>query len=143
MPAPLSVLEQIAREELRIETLESRRSDSLDFHDAAVWTVQSALDRAFDYGQREVFKERGCPAHEVVSFDAHADQRQAIAREHLFFETLETRKSDSLDFKDVSVWGVQEALNAAVDAGTACAQQTLAAEQAPVHRKATIRRPGG
>jgi hypothetical protein len=38
----------------------------------------------------------------------------AIAKEHLQIETLETRLSDSLDFHDVSVWGVRDALEAAL-----------------------------
>ena len=46
-----------------------------------------------------------------------------IAQEHLFIETLETRKSDSLDFHDVSVWGVKEALIAAYQAGLAAGQK--------------------
>ena len=46
-----------------------------------------------------------------------------IAQEHLFIDTLETRKSDSLDFHDVSVWGVKEALIAAYQAGLAGAQK--------------------
>lgn len=41
----------------------------------------------------------------------------AIAKEHLSIETLETRRSDSLDFHDVSVWGVCAALEAAYQAG--------------------------
>jgi ABC-type transporter Mla subunit MlaD len=41
----------------------------------------------------------------------------AIAKEHLRIETLETRRSDSLDFHDVSVWGVRDALEAAYKAG--------------------------
>ena len=41
----------------------------------------------------------------------------AIAKEHLSIETLETRRSDSLDFHDVSVWGVRAALEAAYKAG--------------------------
>ena len=48
-----------------------------------------------------------------------------IAQEHLFIDTLETRKSDSLDFHDVSAWGVREALNAAYQAGMAAAQKTV------------------
>jgi hypothetical protein len=40
-----------------------------------------------------------------------------IAKEHCFVETLETRKSDSLDFHDVSVWGLKAALEAAYNAG--------------------------
>ncbi len=40
-----------------------------------------------------------------------------IAREHLGIETLEIRRSDRLDFHDVSVWGLQRALSAAYQAG--------------------------
>lgn len=40
-----------------------------------------------------------------------------IAQQHLSIETLETRKSDRLDFHDVSVWGVRAALEAAYQAG--------------------------
>lgn len=40
-----------------------------------------------------------------------------IAKEHCFVETLETRKSDSLDFHNVSVWGLKAALEAAYNAG--------------------------
>jgi len=40
-----------------------------------------------------------------------------IAKEHLNLETLETRNSDSLDFYDVSVWGIAAALEAAYQAG--------------------------
>lgn len=44
-------------------------------------------------------------------------QLQQIALDHLFIETLETRKSDSLDFHDVSVWAIKTALQAAFEAG--------------------------
>ena len=40
-----------------------------------------------------------------------------IAREHLCIETLEVRRGDSLDFHDVSVWGVERALRTAYEAG--------------------------
>lgn len=40
-----------------------------------------------------------------------------IARAELFLETLETRKRDSLDFQEQSVWGIKAALEAAYDAG--------------------------
>lgn len=42
---------------------------------------------------------------------------ESIALDHLFIETLQTRHRDSLDFHDVSVWGVKSALQAAFDAG--------------------------
>ncbi len=40
-----------------------------------------------------------------------------IAKEILNFDTLETRNSDSLDFKETAVWCVKEALEAAYKAG--------------------------
>lgn len=44
---------------------------------------------------------------------------EQIACQHLGFETLDERKSDSLDFRDVSVWSVEAALRAAYEAGAA------------------------
>lgn len=44
---------------------------------------------------------------------------EEIALKHLFIETLKTQNSDSLDFHEVSVWGVKEALQAAFRAGQA------------------------
>lgn len=41
----------------------------------------------------------------------------AIAQKHFHVETLETRSRDALDFHEVSVWGMQAALQAAFDAG--------------------------
>ena len=49
-----------------------------------------------------------------------------IALDHLFIETLATRNSDSLDFHDVSVWGVKSALMAAYQAGLAAGQSAAA-----------------
>lgn len=42
-----------------------------------------------------------------------------LARDHLRMETLASRGADSLDFREVSVWGVRAALLAAFDAGRA------------------------
>ena len=68
------VLAQIASEHLHIPTLKTRRSDSLDFHDVAVWQVQAALQAAFyaglkaagqntpPEGTRETLPARAIPA---------------------------------------------------------------------------------
>lgn len=40
-----------------------------------------------------------------------------IAKKHLSLETLETRNRDSLDFHDVAVWSLKEALQEAYEAG--------------------------
>ena len=39
--------EKIAKEELFIETFETRKMDSLDFHDVAVWGVKKVLEKAY------------------------------------------------------------------------------------------------
>lgn len=46
------ILAKIARDHLLIPTLESRKSDHLDFHDVAVWQVDAALKAAFYAGNR-------------------------------------------------------------------------------------------
>jgi hypothetical protein len=40
-----------------------------------------------------------------------------LARKHFGIETLETRNMDALDFYDVAVWSVRDALAAAYEAG--------------------------
>ncbi|WP_296643426.1 DUF6900 domain-containing protein [Roseinatronobacter sp.] len=43
---------EIAELHLFLETLETRNSDALDFHDASVWAIRSALEAAFEAGRR-------------------------------------------------------------------------------------------
>lgn len=49
------LLTQIAHQHLDVETLETRRSDRLDFHDLAVWSIKAALEAAYQAGV-----EQGC-----------------------------------------------------------------------------------
>ena len=49
---------------------------------------------------------------------------QTIAKNTLQLETLETRNSDSLDFHDMSVWEIHEALKQAYEAGLAQGRKT-------------------
>jgi hypothetical protein len=53
----------IARRYLNVPTLEARHSDSLDFHECAVWSLKGALEAAYLAG---VAHARG---------EAQADQR--------------------------------------------------------------------
>lgn len=55
-----------------------------------------------------------------------------IAQKHLDIETLETRHSDHLDFHDVSVWGIKEALHAAFMAGCELGIQAPKASEAEI-----------
>jgi len=54
---------------------------------------------------------------ELQTFEKLEGLFTSIARRHLFIETLETRKSDSLDFHEVGVGGVRKALMEAYLAG--------------------------
>lgn len=40
-------LDKIATAILGMETLETRHSDRLDFHDTAVWSIKAALEAAY------------------------------------------------------------------------------------------------
>ena len=45
-------LQKIALDHLFIETLETRNSDRLDFHEVSVWGVKSALIAAYEAGRQ-------------------------------------------------------------------------------------------
>lgn len=77
-------------------------------------------------------------SHWIIRFDSFESLTDklfaTIAREHLGIETLRTRHSDSLDFHDVSVRGVKDALLAAYQAGlrAASAPPANAVEALPI-----------
>jgi hypothetical protein len=43
-------IEDIARRVLALESLETRNSDALDFHEIAIWKVREALEAAYEAG---------------------------------------------------------------------------------------------
>ena len=47
-----AVIREIAQRQFRLETLETRNRDRLDFHDVAVWALRAALEEAFEAGRR-------------------------------------------------------------------------------------------
>jgi len=46
-----AALAGIVRDVLDIETLATRKSDGLDFHDLAVWSIEKALQAAYEAGR--------------------------------------------------------------------------------------------
>lgn len=48
--APETLLIEIAQRHFFIETLETRMSDGLDFHEVAVWAMRAALAEAYEAG---------------------------------------------------------------------------------------------
>ena len=49
------LVEQIAMETFGIETLDTRDSAHLDFHDLSVWSLKEALEAAYEAGRRAEF----------------------------------------------------------------------------------------
>ena len=49
-------LEKIAKETLKLETLETRKNDSLDFHELSIWQIKEALEKAYKLGQDSIKK---------------------------------------------------------------------------------------
>ncbi len=48
-----NTITKIAKEQMKIETLETRKRDALDFHTVAVWEAKSALQAAYDAGRAD------------------------------------------------------------------------------------------
>jgi len=44
-------LTEIATQILNLETLDTRNSDRLDFHELAVWQIKAALEAAYNAGR--------------------------------------------------------------------------------------------
>ncbi len=57
----------IAKHHLSIETLETRNSDRLDFHDCSVWGVRAALEAAFEAGRRKAMAPKAKRKHPADS----------------------------------------------------------------------------
>jgi hypothetical protein len=49
--APETLILEIATKHFFVETLETRNSDQLDFHDVAVWAMRAAREDAFEAGR--------------------------------------------------------------------------------------------
>lgn len=56
-PKIMAELASIASEALRVETLEARNSDSLDFYDCGVLDIRAALEAAYMAGRKDAIRE--------------------------------------------------------------------------------------
>ena len=59
-------LDHIAQTILGLETLDTRNSDRLDFHDVAVWNIKAALQAAFEAGKQDGKQPRQTPQKRVA-----------------------------------------------------------------------------
>ena len=55
----MEILEQIAQTHLRIDTLETRKRDGLDFHEVSVCELKSALEAAYEAGYEACSNNKG------------------------------------------------------------------------------------
>ncbi len=88
-----TVLSDIAKRHLQLETLEARNSDSLDFSDQGVWGLKAALEEAFTAGGRVRVKFARKPANlqEVIAavIPAAAHTYEVEVQEHVALDTAE------------------------------------------------------
>ena len=75
-------------------------------------------------------KVRAIYEHSTRGFGSEKIRAKALLQKHLGVDTLDTRNSDRLDFHEVSVWEVKEALQAAFMAGCEVGIATPAATEA-------------
>lgn len=48
---------EIAKKHLGLSTLDTRKSDRLDFSDQGVWCIKAALEAAYEAGQKSMTKK--------------------------------------------------------------------------------------
>lgn len=85
-------LEKIAAKSLDLETLETRSSDSLDFHDTAVWQIKEALEAAYQAGKKDAGKIKKAPKKieaEQITRDEDAKGYQDEKDPRYLFSTTE------------------------------------------------------
>jgi hypothetical protein len=94
------ILTSIAREYLGIATLETRRSDRLDFHEVAVWQVEAALKAAFDAGRNTASQPHHQRTEGPVRFDDYEIQpcRRYIDRDEPQVSFVEPCEPSEADF---------------------------------------------
>ena len=61
--------------------------------------------------------------NQPAAVSSQEESIRRIAKELLGLDTIETRKSDRLDFSDQAVWQLRAALEAAYNAGKAAARK--------------------
>lgn len=86
-------LAQIAKKHLRVETLETRRSDSLDFHEVSVWGLKAALEEAFKAGLTHQLAQEKPQA----ALDNAPAEPQGPSREDILLSRLETNLADMMN----------------------------------------------
>lgn len=103
-----SILSKMACERLGLDTLDTRYCDSYDFHEVSVNGLSDVLLSAYLTGVKYVGSKKQGRVQEAL---------ENIAKKCMRVETLKSRHSDSLDFPEVAVWCIKDALFEAFEYG--------------------------
>lgn len=115
-----AALREIAQNRLDIGTLRTQNSDSLDFYDVGVGGLADALADAFDLGLGH--EDKAAMPDKAKRLDpvlAHIAKQAGV-------DTLVSRGSDRLDFREMAVWTIERALEAARGAGAHARREAAA-----------------
>jgi hypothetical protein len=104
------LLASITNQQLHIETLETRNSDSLDFHDVSVWGLRTALLYAFEAGRQAA---RAKPKRNKSSKDGTCYRATIEARYQDLVEVWgEPNKGDG--YKTEAEWVIRPTRNSVI-----------------------------
>jgi hypothetical protein len=112
-----AILAEIAKKHLAIDTLDSQRSDRLDFHDLAVWSIEQALVAAFQAGLEAAEDRRRAWGEELLGLSQNAEaSKLAYAGWRIFAQVLAAMQDaeeiggpEKADYMDLMVAIIHEA----------------------------------
>src|SRR5262249_42504763 len=90
-----AILAEIAKKHLAIDTLDQRRSDRLDFHDLAVWSIEHALEAAFQAGLEAAQDRRRAWGEELLGQAQNAGASELAYPGRRIFEQVLAAMQDA------------------------------------------------
>src|SRR5579884_3837257 len=117
METTKAILAEIAKKHLSIDTLDSQRSDRLDFHDLAVWSIEQALEAAFQAGLDAAEDRRRAWGEELLGLAQNAKASElAYPGRRIFVQVLAAMQDaeeiggpEKPDYMDLMVAIIREA----------------------------------
>lgn len=117
METTKAILAEIAKKHLFLDTLDSRQSDRLDFHDLAVWSIEQALEAAFQAGLDTAEDRRRAWGEELLRQAQNAEaSKLAYPGRRIFAQVLAAMQDaeeiggpEKSDYLDLMVAIIREA----------------------------------
>ncbi len=95
METTKAILAKIAKKHLSIDTLDSQRSDRLDFHDLAVWSIEQGLEAAFQAGLAAAEDRRRTWGEELLGQSQNAEASELMLPGRMIFEQVLAAMQDA------------------------------------------------